>query len=112
YVPGAGGGGGTFYSNGVALAIRLITTPITGIEDRKPLAGVSVHPNPTSGLVNVRTDFPGAYTIEVMDLTGRTVANALGNGATTVDLSGQGRGVYVVRVTRDSDGTVRRIVLD
>jgi hypothetical protein len=112
YIPAAGGGAGTVFSNGNAMAIRLLTDREVGIDDRKALEGVSIFPNPTNGLVNVRTEFTGTYTIEVMDLTGRTVANALGNGSTTVDLSGQAQGVYMVRVATEQASTVQRIVLN
>ena len=105
------------YTNGNALAIRLITNPsgsacAVGINERDELTGVTVFPTLTNGVVNIRTEAPGSYTIEVIDLLGQNVLNARSNGSTTIDLSGKAEGMYMVRVSNGTHSTVQRVTLN
>lgn len=105
------------YSNGNALAVRLITNVsgtacAVGINDRNTLQGVSIFPSVTTGEVNVRTTKNGSYTIEVLDLLGKTVVSTRSNGSTVLDLAGQPEGMYMVRVTNDGVSTVQRVTLN
>ncbi len=105
------------YSNGNAFAIRLITNPsgsacAVGINDRDELTGVTIFPTLTNGVVNIRTELPGSYTIEVLDLLGQNVLSARSNGTTTIDLSGQAEGMYMVRVSNGTNTTVQRVTLN
>lgn len=101
------------YSNGNAMAVRLITSPCTvGMNDRTELQGVSLFPNPTNGIVNVNMAKAGSYSIEVMDLLGQVISTTRSNGSTTIDLRSQPEGVYMVRISSEGASTVQRITLN
>ncbi|MBK6829755.1 MAG: T9SS type A sorting domain-containing protein [Flavobacteriales bacterium] len=105
------------YSNGNAMAVRLITNPsgtacAVGINDREELNGVNIFPSITDGIVNVRTQKPGSYTIEVLDLLGQTVLTTRSNGSAVIDLGNQPEGMYMVRVSTEGVSTVQRVTLN
>ncbi len=102
---------GTF-SNGNAFLIRLLLNPTVGMEEREELAGVSVFPNPTNGLVNVTFTVPGAYTVQLINGLGEQVATYRLNGNSNVDLSGLAKGVYSVRISNTEKTTVKRIAVN
>lgn len=109
YVP-SGTQVGTF-SNGNALAIRMLLGTNVGSEDNS-LQGVTLYPNPTNGLLNINTPVFDGYTIEVLDMLGKRVMEARANGNTTIDLRGQAKGVYSVRISSAQGSTVERVTLD
>lgn len=104
YIPGD-----QSYSNGTALGIRMMTG--TAGLDEQSLEGVSVYPNPSTGVVNVSNDNNYANTITVTDLAGRQVYTSNVNAATTIDLSTVGTGVYVVTVSNENGKLVERVVI-
>lgn len=104
YIPGD-----QTYSNGTALGIRLLMGSL-GL-DENALEGVSVYPNPSTGLVNVSNENNLENTIVVTDLAGRVVYTANVNSSTSFDLSTVGTGVYVVAVSNDNGKLVERVVI-
>lgn len=106
YIPGD-----QVYSNGTAYAIRLqVNNPLSGLSE-ETLSGVSVYPNPSTGLVNVSNDNNTENTITVHNLAGQVVLTKTTSTATTIDLSGNGTGVYTVSVTSDNGSFVERVVI-
>ncbi|MBK8500488.1 MAG: T9SS type A sorting domain-containing protein [Flavobacteriales bacterium] len=104
------------YSNGNAVAVRMITAPggsncTTGVDEQTPLMGISIYPNPSNGRLTIRTEEPGNYTIDVLDLLGQTVMSRRALGTTTLDLAGQAEGMYMVRVSNGTSATVQRVTL-
>lgn len=97
------------YSNGTALAIRLheFTSGLNEIS----LEGVSVYPNPSTGLVNISNDKKINNTIVVYDMLGNEVISKVANTATTIDLSAAGTGVYLVKVSNENGSKVERVVI-
>ncbi|MBO6516317.1 MAG: T9SS type A sorting domain-containing protein, partial [Bacteroidia bacterium] len=65
---------------------------------------MKVYPNPSNGLFNITLDLPSSeeVTVEVIDQTGRKVANVtegqLQKGSFVVDMSGEAAGMYIVRM--------------
>jgi Secretion system C-terminal sorting domain len=105
------------YSNGNAYAIRMIVDPAgtacaVGVDEQDELSGVSLYPNPTNGRVTVRMEVPGSYSIEVIDMLGQTVYTTRTNGTVNLDLAGQAKGVYMVRVSSAAGSTVQRVTLN
>lgn len=107
YIPGD-----ATYSNGTALGIRLMmgTDWGAGIEENI-LAGVSVYPNPSEGLVNVSNENSTENTIVVTDLAGRQVLSMTTSSAATLDLTKAGTGVYVVTVSNANGSMAERVVI-
>jgi len=61
---------------------------------------IHIYPNPTHGLLNVQiSNMPENQSaqIQVMDITGRLLYNKTADGTTSVDLSSQPTGTYVLR---------------
>ena len=74
-----------------------------------------VFPNPSEGLLNIGhvLNAEGDALIEVLTATGQSVySKALTHGAgqTTIDLSGEAAGIYLVRMQTPQGSLVRRWV--
>ncbi|MBK7286818.1 MAG: T9SS type A sorting domain-containing protein [Flavobacteriales bacterium] len=86
------------YSNGNAWAVRLAQfyRP-NAIGELPGLEGISLSPNPTAGLLHIRTEASGNMTVEVFNALGAKVrtANFTGN-STSLDLTGNAAGIYSV----------------
>jgi hypothetical protein len=74
-------------------------------------ADLSMHPNPTDGIVRL-DGLSGDVTLEVLDATGRTISRSGNNGGATLllDLSEQPDGLYMVRLSGRDGVAVRRLV--
>lgn len=99
------------YGNGNAAAIRLNITAAVGIEEDLATTGVSMYPNPTTGMLNIVSDASGLMNVEVIDLLGAVVRTTRFTGRTTMDLTGLAHGVYSVRVSNGDQSKVERITL-
>ena len=80
------------------------------VEEASPNSFATVQPNPTTGLFAIMCE--GLKQIEVHDALGREIASLKANGnQTTIDLSSQPAGVYLVSVT-DTEGRrcVKKVV--
>jgi hypothetical protein len=99
--------------NGTAWAVRLSSNPNVSVQEHAGLQGVSMYPNPSSGMLNINMQTAGNTTVEVFNVLGETVKTADFNGTSaTLDLSGNAAGVYSVRVGNGSNFTVQRIALN
>ncbi len=99
------------YSNGNGFAIRVATQNIISVPELEA-QGVSLAPNPTTGLLNIRCNEPGSYSIEVLSMLGERVMEQRTTGTTTIDLTALAKGVYMVRVGNGARTGVQRIVLE
>ena len=68
----------------------------------------AVFPNPSNGLFTVKA--VGIYTLEVTDVSGRSVYTANGNGQTEIDLSHLKAGIYMLSLIQDNNRAVTRIM--
>ncbi|MGL4599794.1 MAG: peptidylprolyl isomerase [Bacteroidia bacterium] len=69
-----------------------------GIEDVEAFAPIHVAPNPSNGMFTF-SDLPRACTLEIFDVTGRSVLVTNPNAANfSLDLSEQAKGIYFCRV--------------
>ncbi|MFN8713876.1 MAG: peptidylprolyl isomerase [Bacteroidota bacterium] len=72
-----------------------------GIESFEPIAPVQVAPNPSNGIF-VFSDLPRECTLEIFDITGRSVLAAQPNATNySLDLSGNAKGMYFCRVSEN-----------
>lgn len=97
------------YTNGEALGIRLMTGNV-GLNEVYA-EGVSVYPNPSNGMITVTNDKSYNNTIEVFDVAGQLVFSDEVNSETTIDLKGNGTGVYLVKITNEIGTVVERVVI-
>ena len=100
------------YTDGTAFGIRMLTGSDWGVGiAENTLTGVSVYPNPSEGVITVTNDNNTANAIEVHDMLGKVVYTSSVSTSTTIDLSGNGTGVYIVKVSNETGSLVERVVI-
>lgn len=104
YIPGD-----QSYTNGTAFGIRMLMGS-AGVNENA-LDGVSVYPNPSTGLVNISNANATANTIVVYDMVGKVVLTKEANANTTIDLTSNGTGIYMVEVSNENGSLVERVVI-
>jgi hypothetical protein len=73
--------------------------------------GLSVYPNPNTGLFTIELNNGSVKTIEVMDVTGRIVlANTTSNDKVDVNINTLANGIYYVRIQLNNSIEVVKIV--
>ena len=97
------------YTNGNAYAIRLVTGNL-GLNENS-LNGVEVYPNPTTGKFTVTNENNTENTIAIFDMLGKEVYTNTTSSSLTVDLSANGMGVYLVKVSNENGSIVKRVVI-
>ncbi|MEZ4756280.1 MAG: T9SS type A sorting domain-containing protein [Flavobacteriales bacterium] len=107
YIPGD-----DLYINGIASAVRLITQPLNvSVSEASDLEGVSLFPNPTNGVLNIRTRDLEVYNVEVFGVAGELVRSERINGTSTMDISELAKGVYTVRIFNNNGTLTQRVTL-
>jgi hypothetical protein len=97
------------YTNGTAFGIRMLMGS-AGVNENA-LDGVSVYPNPSNGVINVTNTNATANTIVVYDMVGKVVLTKEANANTTIDLTSNGTGIYMVEVSNENGSLVERVVI-
>ena len=105
YIPGD-----QSYTNGTALGIRLLMGDFAGISENT-LAGVTVYPNPSDGVVTVTNNNASTNTIIVYDMMGKQLFSKEVSASTNIDLSSKGTGIYLVRVSNEYGSMIERVVI-
>lgn len=99
------------YTNGTALGIRMLMGSSWLNIDQAELNGVSVYPNPSSGVINITNDAGSENTIEVFNTVGQVVTEKEVSSDTTINLSSHGTGVYFVKVSNETGSIMERVVI-
>jgi len=87
------------------------------VNNSNTASGTDIYPNPTTGIVNIDFNYAqsGEVTVQVLDILGKEVfTQSLGTmqkGKTTVDLSAEPSGVYIVQITSGGNVTTQKVVL-
>ena len=97
------------WTNGTAIGIRMVTTALSINENI--LDGVSVYPNPSKGMITISNDNNTTNTIAIYNVLGKEVFTTTANKSTSVDLSANGSGVYLVKISNTNGSTVERVVI-
>jgi hypothetical protein len=88
-----------------------------GLNDQASLANVHVYPNPTSGLVTIDmfSQNQEEYRLDILDMQGRTLRSekllVSGSLRHRTSLSGNGAGIYLLRVTGQNGAKTIRVVV-
>lgn len=92
-------------------------TQCSGIEEPSGLAGVSVSPNPTQGIIDIQytAENSGTFDMHIIDIAGRTLAASTigyqpGVNHFSYDLSGFAEGVYYVRLSGTDGSRVIKVI--
>jgi len=75
------------------------------------LDGISVYPNPSEGVITIGNDNNDNSVVQITNLEGKVVATQEISSTTTIDLSANGTGVYLVKVSNDNGSMVERVVI-
>ena len=70
-------------------------------------SNVRLYPNPTNGILNIEGE--GAMTISVMNILGQKILETTANDNTTIDLSGFGEGIYMVRIETENGTKTEKV---
>mgnify|MGYP003920206843 FL=1 len=97
-------------STGVITFSTSIASAI-GLEEAE-LSAVAVFPNPTRGFVNIATNNQEKANVEIVALNGKVLQTTmLENGAGQINLQDLKAGLYLVRITQNSNISVSRIIV-
>jgi hypothetical protein len=100
------------YTNGTAIALRMLVGNGWGVGvNESSIEGVNIYPNPSEGIINITNLNNDENTIVVYDVIGKIVTSKVVNSATTIDLSSNGTGIYLVEVSNTNGKTVERVVV-
>lgn len=75
------------------------------------IPGFRVYPNPTYGTFHIEVpEDRQLYTIDVIDIQGKTIITHKGSGLTTIDLAGYKKGVYMIRTTLNGYSRIVKLI--
>ena len=106
------------YANGAGPAnmvdnVRIMRSNPTGVKENALQTAINVFPNPSTGEFSVSVPTAKAFTLEVTDLTGRVIAKeVIRNSNTKVDLKGQAKGVYLLKITSEGASAVQKLIVE
>jgi Zn-dependent metalloprotease len=85
---------------------------VSNVADNR-LSDLSIHPNPTSGNIQIELDAIGTHTYQVIDMIGQIVESGtwLSTGLQTLDLGRFAKGTYMLSITTDNQQVVKKIIL-
>ena len=73
------------------------------VEEIESANNIHLYPNPTNGIVNIEAE--GQMTISVINMLGQKILEMNATDNVTIDLSGNGSGIYMVRI-ETANGTM------
>jgi hypothetical protein len=86
----------------------------TGIEDMEEgFVALEIVPNPGTGIFTITYDQPSGATIEVLDMFGRSLKKTelTGNAPYRLDLSGEAKGIYLLKLSSEGKTQTKKMVL-
>jgi len=72
---------------------------------------LQVYPNPTSGIVTVKTESESSYELAVYDLFGRRILQKSAFQDGTFDLSALSKGTYLIQVSQNNHQIAKKIII-
>jgi hypothetical protein len=95
-------------------APSLSSASVTGLEDMITGQKIKVYPNPTEGMLAVEVaDFTNEWKVEylITDMSGKMINRKKADSKyTTLDLTKQSPGVYILRITINGENTSWKII--
>ena len=89
----------------------VIDPEITDLDDAVSANGIEIYPNPTDGLLYIRSNNTINKVI-VTDMTGKVILDEIGgSNEVEIDLSSNVQGMYLLNVVTDNDFYVEKVVL-
>lgn len=92
----------------------ILVSDAVGINQVDLASQIQVNPNPTKGFLNIQLPSAGSnpsFSISVMTVSGQEVFNTEVNANTSLDLSAQPDGVYLVKIIGANQSITRKVLL-
>ena len=105
--------GDQVYTNGTAAGIRMKLGSGQGFNVEEDLvSGISVYPNPSTGILNIDFETNDSFSVEVTNIIGEIVLVKEVESNTSIDLSSFDKGTYLVKVSNSNLSKTERIVIE
>ena len=102
---------GTWFYTTSTPMVRMNFDPTVGLSENATSTSLSVYPNPSSDVVTIESNMTEG-SIEIIDLTGKVVANQTVNGVTTAfNTAALTNGMYTVILTNGSTVETRKFIV-
>ena len=83
----------------------------TGVEEIKTVV-IKIVPNPSTGIFNVQFADADERTVRVIDALGRIISEQKANGKSlSINLSNEGKGVYLLEMQNNNEKVIRKLVV-
>lgn len=100
-----------YSEDSIVIPITMRVHENTGIADLSGTTSFRIYPNPTSGRFTIQNIGSTIYTIDIIDLYGKTLIHRIVDGETTeVDLSPYSNGMYLVKTITDEGIFTQKII--
>jgi hypothetical protein len=103
-------------TNGCQGSDTTVVNVIIGINDLDNDGQVQVYPNPASGKMNVKFNGISAFTLQLMDITGKIVLADkqlhISQNTITYDISKLSEGIYHLKIITDQGQTTRPLIIN
>ena len=101
------GSGNNFYLDDVQIATTI------GVENLFTNEAIRVYPNPASEVVKVQLENQDAATVQMLDVTGRVVAEKITtSGETEINTASLAQGMYIIRVHQNGTVSNHKIIVN
>ena len=90
--------------------IHVIIKEMEGVEENQN--AMTVYPNPTNDMVAISIESNSGFTYQVLDFMGRSVLQGkIQDRVMTLDLSGLGKGAYLISVVTENKRLTQKVVV-
>jgi len=99
------------------LYIQIETPVVQGIEFTKLDKNISIYPNPTKGIVNIKFNdtWRGDVNFEITDIFGRSINerildNKSASSSHSIDISNSNDGLYIIQLVQGDKKTMHKVI--
>ena len=99
------------------LYIQIETPVVQGIEFTKLDKNISVYPNPTNGIVNIKFNdtWRGDVNFKITDIFGRSITerildNKNASSSHSIDISNSNDGLYIIQLVQGDKKTMQKVI--
>ena len=104
--------GAQAYTNGTAFAIRLNLGNVTsGVGINENTSEVSIYPNPSNGMVNIKFDNTSNNNVIIRDISGKKIQELNTNSDIEIDFNNFGKGIYLVDILSNNKTITRKVTI-